>query len=174
MSVSKLSFSRAGIRGENSAVPFGAGLEGQHQRMRGSTECGVGEGRLVAVLPPKFSLVRVAAKENTSLVPPSQQKRKPGFYNYRLEKPSTSRPPAGPQTREGRSSLSAVGTQIPGSGSKMGFFSLKGLTIFAKTRQTLGVAGKTPLLHTEIPSTGKLAGALSQPPAKPRAAQLQS
>lgn len=43
-------------------------------------------------------------------------------------------------------------------------FSLKGLTIFAKTRQTLGVAGKASLLHTEIPSTGKLVGPLSQPP----------
>lgn len=105
--------------------------------------------------------------------PSLQQKTKPGLYNYRLEKSSTSRrPPV--QGGEGHS----VGSRDRGfQGLETRWASsLKGLTIFGKTRQTLGVTGKTPLLHTEIPSTRKLAGAQSQAPeetAKPRRTPLQ-
>lgn len=56
-----------------------------------------------------------------------------------------------------------MGTGIPGSGNKTGF-SLKGLTIFGKTRQPLGIEqNPTYYVRTEIPSTRILAGGLSPP-----------
>lgn len=84
----------------------------------------------------------------------SQRKHKPGRSSHQgksewgslqLEsgKSSTSHPPPSPSPgrgwgARGSGALLAVGTGVPRSGNKMGF-PLKGLTIFGKTRQTLGV-----------------------------------
>lgn len=105
----------------------------------------VGKVGLVSCLAPSIFLESGLKPRKTQawlLFPPGEVKVRDLTIRVWKIFHLTASPAKTPVQGEDGGGLLAVGTGVPGSGNKMGF-PLKGLTIFGKTRQTLGVEQNT-------------------------------